>query len=239
MGSSTQPMPALPSAGPLFTPAQQPAPAMQTGQSGQGAVPPEPPLAEEPAAPTPERPRRKALYGVAAVAALVVALGAPTADRYLFYKSGQPTDIVHVAEPGGEVTFNHVSWQASVERFVPPAGTVVDPGKQWLKAVITRKAVDADGAQLIGPPELQFEDLRGRRWQVEISDDKKVPLENHEIGRPYPYEALAIVPADVADEVRLRLRPSTYRADTPTSELMRPATEEEMELQNHLLLFKR
>ncbi|WP_084964120.1 hypothetical protein [Thermoactinospora rubra] len=223
VGSSTQPMPALPSAGPL--PGNQP-PAPPSGEQPPGA-----------GGPTPPKKGRPVLMGVAAVAALVLAVGLPTADRYIFYKSGQPSDIVHVVSPGQAVSFEHVSWKAVFGPMDPPEGATPDPVRQWMKVTVTRTALDSDGSVLSGTPELAFKDRAGRNWKVEVVQDN-TPTDPHEIGKPYTIEAAGVVPKDVADEVELHLRPNTtYRMDTPTEDLMKPRTPEEQEKAKHKDVF--
>lgn len=200
VGSSTQPLPALPSAGPL--PPRQP------------AAPP-----EEPTATPPPRRRRTLLYGLGTLAAFLIGIGAPTVDSYLIFKGGRPDDKVHLVPPGQSYTFEHVTWKAAIEPLDDPVGTTpTGPTKEWVKITIDRTAVDKDGTVLTGKPELQVKDRRDRAWQVEVDDD--LPAE-HEIGKTYTMNAFGVVPTGLAKEVELVLRPSGYRKDTPTEDLFR------------------
>lgn len=216
---ATQPFPALPGTRPL--PPRAPNPT--------GGV----------ADPPPRRPRTL-LMGVAAVVALVLAAGAPTVDAYLFYRGGQPSDIVHTVAAGKEKTFEHVSWQAAIEAMKAPQPT--PPGRQWMKIVVTRKGVDATGIRLTGRPELELRDRAGRAWAVEITEDD-VAIDDAVVGKPYTYTAHAVVPEGVAGEVELRLRPdTTYRSDTPTDQLLAvPTDPAEREKAKHkdVLVFRR
>ncbi|MFI6293527.1 hypothetical protein ACIBEJ_18190 [Nonomuraea sp. NPDC050790] len=224
-GSSTQPIPAIPSAGPL--PPRPPQPPW---------TPPE----ETPPATPPRRPRRL-LLGVAAVAALIAAFGAPTVDRYLFYKSGRPSPTVHLVEPGQTLTYEHVSWKSAIEPTkAPPGSRHNTPDKQWLKITVIRSATDETGAVLTAKPELSLKDAGGRMWKAEIYEDD-LPADKHEVGKEYSYLALAVVPATVGEEVQLNLEPNiTYRSDTPTKKLM-DVSEEDMEKsrRNDVIVFRR
>ncbi|NUP01946.1 MAG: hypothetical protein HOW59_28885, partial [Nonomuraea sp.] len=229
-GGSTQPIPVVPAGEP-----PQPAPAF--------TPPPRPPAApeNEQATPPPRRPRTL-LLGVGAVVALVLAVGVPSADRYLFYKSGQPDDIVHVVPRGQELAFEHVAWKSTIENMATPQTSTrtTAPDRQWLKIVITRKATDDTGTVLTAKPELRVHDKQDRTWQVEYMEDS-VPPEKGEIGRPYTYTAVAVVPKAVAGEVELHLRPdTTYRSDTPTEKLFEIKPEdEEKNKKKDVLVFRR
>ncbi|MEV4891009.1 hypothetical protein AB0K48_16620 [Nonomuraea sp. NPDC055795] len=225
-GSSTQPIPAIPSAGPL--PPRPPQP------------PWTPPEETPPAAAPPPRPRRL-LLGIGAVVALVVALVVPTADRYLFYKSGRPSPTVHLAGPGQTLTYEHVSWKSAIEPATAPPGSRHNtPDKQWLKITVTRSATDDTGAVLTAKPKLTLKDAAGRAWMAEIYEDN-TPTEKHEVGKEYSYLAMAVVPAAVGKEVQLNLEPDiTYRMDTPTEKLFE-ANEEDTEKsrRNDVIVFRR
>ncbi|WP_157254763.1 hypothetical protein [Nonomuraea typhae] len=225
VGSSTQPIPAIPSAGPL------------------PPRPPQPPWTppEETAQETPPAKPRRLLVGVGAVVALVVALGAPTVDRYLFFKSGRPSETVHLVQPGQTLTYEHVSWKSAIEPTTAPPGSRHNtPEKQWLKITVTRSAADGTGAVLTGKPELTLKDTRGRTWKAEIYEDD-TPTEKHEVGKAYDYRALAVVPTAVGKEVQLNLKPNiTYRADTPTADLMKITPElTEKSRRNDVIIFRR
>ncbi|WP_431899368.1 hypothetical protein [Nonomuraea sp. bgisy101] len=226
-GSSTQPLPAVPSAGPLPPrPSQPPAqpPAQPSGASG---PPAEPPAAAAGAQP-PKRPRLL-LQGVGAIVALAVAVGVPTYDRFLLFKGGQPDDRIHAVPAGQHITFEHVTWKVSYGTMQPPAGSKHNtPDKQWLKIDITRKAVDKDGAQLTGQPDVRLKDRAGRAWQLETLEDK-APID-HVVGESYVTTKVAVVPSAVAKEVELELRPSSYRSDTPTKDLLKSTGDDNLDI---------
>ncbi|WP_127939459.1 hypothetical protein [Nonomuraea polychroma] len=177
---------------------------------------------------------------MSALVAFVLAMAIPTGDQYLFYKSGQPDDVVHEVPKGQEKAFEHVSWKTSIEPMVPaPSNTT--PDKQWLKITITRKALDDTGKVLTAKPELFLRDKQERTWQVEVMEDNTPVGEDGVVGRPYSYIAGAVVPKAVADEVELHLRPNTtYRSDTPTEKLLEIKPEEEEKTKHKdVLVFKR
>ncbi|MFG1709116.1 hypothetical protein ACFLIM_38590 [Nonomuraea sp. M3C6] len=232
---ATQPLPAVPGTG-ATSPNPGPRP------PSPAFAPPPPPENPAPAeqAPPPRRPRTL-LLGVGAVAAFVLAVGAPTADQYLFYKSGQPDDILHVVPAGQEQVFEHLAWKSSIAPMEPvPAGTT--PDKQWLKITITRKATDDTGTKLTAKPELELRDKQERAWKVEVTEDN-VAIDDGQVGKPYTYIAGAVVPKAVAGEVELHLRPdTTYRSDTPTEKLFEvPTDPAEIEKAKHkdVLVFRR
>ncbi|MFE3454830.1 hypothetical protein ACFXJ8_38500 [Nonomuraea sp. NPDC059194] len=211
VGSSTQPLPVVPSAGPL--PQRPPQPPVPPSEPPTGAT-------EAPQAPPPKRPRLL-LQGIGAVAALAVAIGAPTFDHYLEYKTIQRDSTIHAVAAGQEITFEHVTWKVSYATMQAPAGTKHNtPDKQWLRIDITRKAVDKDGAQLTGQPEVLLKDSAGRAWELETLDDKSPA--DHVVGESYVTTKVAIVPSVVAKEVELELRPNSYRSDTSIKDLMKP-----------------
>ncbi|MGW3351415.1 hypothetical protein ACWDA3_49645 [Nonomuraea rubra] len=204
------------------------------------APPPAGGTAEGQAAPPPRRPRT-VMLGVSAVVALLVGVGAPTVDAFLFYRSGQPADIVHVVEAGKELTFEHVSWKAQLETMDPPQPTA--PERQWMKITITRKGVDDTGIRLTAKPELELRDREGRSWQVEVTEDNVALDDDAEVGKAYTYNAVAVVPKTVAAQVELHLRPNTtYRSDTPTDKLFAVPTdpaEQEKAKHKDVLVFRR
>jgi hypothetical protein len=189
--------------------------------------------------PAPRKPRTL-LLGVSALVAFLLAVGIPTGDQYLFYKSGQPDDIVHEVPKGQEMAFEHVSWKASIEPMAAPQGSTGAADRQWLKVTITRKALDDTGKVLTGQPELSFEDKQDRAWKVLIAEDE-VTGRDMEVGKSYTYLAGAVVPKAVAGEVELHLRPNTtYRSDTPTEKLLQIKPEEgEKAKHRDVLVFKR
>lgn len=259
VGGATQPLPVVPGGpgnpfaapgGPANPPSAPGGTAHPSAAPGGGApptvpspafTPPQPPEAPSPAAeePTPRKPRTL-LLGVSALVAFVLALGIPTGDHYLFFKSGQPDDIVHEVPKGQEKAFEHVSWKTSIEPMVPaPSNTT--PDKQWLKITITRKALDDTGKVLTAKPELFLRDKQERTWQVEVMEDNTPVGEDGVVGKPYSFTAGAVVPKTVAGEVELHLRPNTtYRSDTPTDKLLEIKPEEEEKAKHKdVLVFKR
>ncbi|WP_433512995.1 hypothetical protein ACQP2T_56685 [Nonomuraea sp. CA-143628] len=236
MDTSTQPIPAIPSAGPLPRPSVPPLP----------VVPPPP---EEPAAPVaaevpvavappPPRRRRPVLTALGAVAALVVAVGATTYDRYHVYlvRSGQsPAKQEQVVPAGQSVTVKHVSWKATMEAVPQIPGSKPQPGSAYIKIEIARSAVDADGAvKTAKPKDLFVTDRQGRTWVALVGNDT-TPAEKMEVGESYQMTAYARVPPAQAAEVELLLTPSNYRSDIPTAQLMTAKTEPELDV----LRFKR
>ncbi|MEV0349397.1 hypothetical protein AB0H88_26790 [Nonomuraea sp. NPDC050680] len=256
MDTSTQPIPAIPSAGPLPRPSVPPLPAVPPP-----AVQPPSPLepapfagpvtaevpvaaelpvvAEVPVAVTPPpRRRRPVLAALGAVAALVVALGAMTYDRYHVYlvRSGQiPAKQEQVVQAGQSVTVKHVSWKSTMETVPQIPGSKPQPGSAYVKIDISRSAVDADGQfKTAKPKELFVTDRQGRTWVALVGDDT-TPAEKMEVGEPYQMTAYARVPAAQAAEVELLLTPSNYRSDVPTNQLMTAKTEPDLDV----LRFKR
>ncbi|GAB3153153.1 hypothetical protein [Microbispora hainanensis] len=215
----------------------QPFPALRTNrQPPPGALAPAPPSAEPPAEPPrvppaevpaevsagvsavePTAPRRRTgLLVGGTVLSVVLAVGGPTVFGYQAYKYGRPDDIVHTVQPGQAGVWQHVSWRATVEKIKDPTGKPERSDRQWLKIVITRTALDAEGAIRHGAPaEVKFTDRAGRTWQVELVNDETPPdVKDNKIGTPYRLEMMGVVPPPVADEVEVALRPSTYR-DVP------------------------
>ncbi|MER6951756.1 hypothetical protein ABT294_47845 [Nonomuraea sp. NPDC000554] len=221
----TQPIQALPSAGPL-PPSTPPPP------------PPGPPTAETAA--QPPRRSRTLLLSVGAVAALVLGIGAPTVDRYIFFKSGRQTETRHEVQPGQSLTFEHVTWKSVIEPMETPQGSQHNtPDRQWLKITVTRTAADDTGAVLTAKPALTVQDPQQRTWQVEVVEDD-IPPEKNEVGKAYTYTAAAVVPKAVANEVQLHLKPDiTYRNDTPTDKLMQVNLEDSAKKRNDVLIFRR
>ncbi|MEU7742085.1 hypothetical protein [Nonomuraea sp. NPDC049158] len=186
----------------------------------------------------PPRRRRPVLTALGAVAALVVALGATTYDRYHVYlvRSGQiPAKQEQVVPAGQSVTVKHVSWKSTMETVPQVPGNKPQPGSAYVKIDITRSAVDKDGEfKTARPKELFVTDRQGRTWVALVGDDT-TPAEKMEVGEPYRMTAYARVPAAQAAEVELLLTPSNYRSDIPTAQLMTAKTEPELDV----LRFKR
>ncbi len=147
---------------------------------------------------------------------------AQTYDGYLFYDQ-QTTEATKeiVVAAGQAATVNNVEWKASIKPFKPEGNGGYGPEVTWLQVDITKKAVDESSATLTAlPSELRLEDRAGRTWAVEIASDAERPTDRLEVGKEYKITAGAIVPTAVANEVELMLRPSNYRSDTPTDQLL-------------------
>ncbi|MGI5161498.1 hypothetical protein [Microbispora sp. CA-102843] len=222
---STQPFPALRTNRQPPPAALAPAsPSVEAPARPPAEVPQEPPtVSQEPPAVSPEPQavstapaRRTGLLAGGAVLSVVLAVGAPTLFGYQAYKYGRPDDTVRVVQPGQAGVWQHVSWQATVEKIKDPTGKPERSDRQWLKIVATRTALDAEGAIRHGEPaEVTFTDRAGRTWQVEMMNNETPPdVKDNKIGTPYRLEMMAVVPPSVADEVEVVLRPSTYR-DVP------------------------
>ena len=85
----------------------------------------------------PPRRRRPVLAALGAVAALVVALGAMTYDRYHVYlvRSGQiPAKQEQVVQAGESVTVKHVSWKSTMETVPQIPGSKPQPGSAYVKS---------------------------------------------------------------------------------------------------------
>jgi hypothetical protein len=189
-------------------------------------------------APAVRRRGRTILVVVAAVALLALAVGLPTLDSYLTYKADRPDDIVHVVEPGQPLAFEHVSWQANVSRFeVLPEGLApATAGRTWMQIIVTRVALDTEGAQRSYEPTLEMRDAEGRGWRVEITGtDVPLEAEDNKVGVEYRYNAISLVPEPVAERVELYLRPSVSRRDQPAAEVLQPTEESNLDV----LRFKR
>ncbi|MEU8178324.1 hypothetical protein AB0C14_36115 [Microbispora hainanensis] len=233
----------------------QPFPALRTNrQPPPGALAPAPPSAEPPAEPLrvppaevpadePTAPKRRTgLLVGGTVLSVVLAVGAPTVFGYQAYKYGRPDDIVQTVQPGQAGVWQHVSWRATVEKIKDPTGKPERSDRQWLKIVITRTALDAEGAIRHGAPaEVKFTDRGGRTWQVELVNDETPPdVKDNKIGTPYRLEMMGVVPPPVADEVEVALRPSTYRdvPDQSAEDFVKDAFTSTESL-DHVLRFRR
>ena len=199
----------------------------------------EPPTVEVPAAVAPPpRRRRPVLTALEATAALVVALGALTYDRYHVYlvRSGQASPKQEqVVQSGQSVTVKHVTWKSTLETVQQLPGDKPQPGAAYIKIDIVRSAVDADGAvKTAKPADLFVTDRQGRTWVALVGEDT-TPAEKMKIGEPYRMTAYARVPPAQAGEVELLLTPSNYRSDIPTDKLMTTKTEPDVDV----LRFKR
>ncbi|WP_405395335.1 hypothetical protein [Microbispora hainanensis] len=251
---STQPFPALrtnrqPPPGalaPAPSSAEPPAEPPRMPPRMPPRVPPAAAPAEVPAEVSPEEPaapkRRTGLLVGGTVLSVVLAVGAPTAFGYQAYRYGRPADIVQTVQPGQAGVWQHVSWRATVEKIKDPTGKPERSDRQWLKILITRTALDAEGAIRHGAPaEVKFTDRAGRTWQVEKVNDETPPdVKDNKIGTPYRLEMMGVVPPPVADEVEVVLRPSSYR-DVPdqSAEDFVKAAFSSTERDDHVLRFRR
>ncbi len=202
-------------------------------------LPPPPGNARPPAGTPPKKPRTL-LLGVGAVVALLIGVGAPTVDAYIYYKGGRPDETPHVVERGQALTFGHVSWKAAVEPMEAPKDSNPAPDRQWLKITVTRAAVDDDGAVMTAQPQLSMHDKQGRSWQTSIMESN-VPTDKNPVGKPFTYTFASLVPKNVSDEVELHLEFSTtYRQDTPTEKLLEITPElEAAAKRKDVLVFRR
>ncbi|GIH29057.1 hypothetical protein Aph01nite_73670 [Acrocarpospora phusangensis] len=204
-GYSTQPFPII--AAPLAT--ARPAPVAPAA-----APEPEPPAA--PAQASPRRRGRRVLLVLALLLAIVLAVGAPGWFAYSTYKKGRPDDRLHTVPAGQPGTWQHVSWTAVAEPMPDPTGQPTPPDRQWMKIVITRTALDGEGAiRHDKPVDVTLRDRAGRTWRTEeLSNETPLSTAENVVGQAYKIEMVGIVPTPVAGEVEVHLRPSTYR-DVP------------------------
>ncbi|MBG0827577.1 hypothetical protein HS041_07350 [Planomonospora sp. ID67723] len=258
-GVSTQPFPAVPAA-PLPRPAapcrpQEPAGAGAVGTGIGTAVgtglPPDARAGtdapEEPAPPAgvavPRRRRTAPLAG-AALLAVALAVAIPAWENYLFYRSGNPAYRIHPVAPGGAGTLMNVSWRAEVEPAdsLPGLGAA-KPGRKWLKITVTRTSLNAEGVLRRADPVIEVRHPDGRAWRTEIAGNDLPPeAAEHRIGTAYRYDAISLVPGDVAGQVEVRVIPSTLRVplrEESTAELFERAGTEQVEPQDQVLLFRR
>ncbi|GGT39958.1 hypothetical protein ACFFV7_40360 [Nonomuraea spiralis] len=214
-GSSTQPLPAI-------RPGMPAPPPQQTQPHGGG--PSEPPAGgPRQNAPQPKR-SRLILVAVGAAVASVVAMGLNAYDGYGFYDTtvtdGIETKVIAVAPGQAGKVFN-IEWKAALTPTPAPPGSKHGAEVTWLKVDITQKLLDEANATMIAPPDkARLEDRSGRTWTVEFDPGDR-PTDRLELGKEYRIEGLAIVPAQVANEVELSFRTSDYRSDTPTQDFFK------------------
>ncbi|WP_433499502.1 hypothetical protein ACQP1K_03935 [Sphaerimonospora sp. CA-214678] len=256
-GDSTQPFPALRSTPLASLPSRGgPSPAMPSSPESPPAEPPSAgspftgPSPAEPAAPadpssgggkTGRGRRRTALLGVGAALSLALSIGVPTWFGYTVYTYARPSDQVHLVEPGRSATWQHVSWQARLEKIPDPTGKPDTSDRQWMKAVVTRAAVDGEGAIRHGSPEVRLTDESGRIWLMEeLSNETPADTEENKVGTPYRLELVGVVPPPVADQVEILLRPSISRSVPGQSveDMMKESVKTE-EKPDHVLRFLR
>ncbi|MBG0813774.1 hypothetical protein [Planomonospora sp. ID82291] len=267
-GSSTQPFPAVPTpplprraaptaGGPAPTPGG-PAPvtaAAPAAASAAGLAAPPPvsrPDASEtceetpPAAGTavPAPRRRTALRFGGLLVAVALAVGIPTWEGYGFYRSGIPALRFHIVEPGDSGTLMHVAWRAEVEPAdsLPGLGKA-KPGRKWLKITVSRTSLNTEGVIRRGEPTIKAVHPDGRSWQVLIADnDLPLEVKEHKVGTAYRYNAVSVVPQEVADEVEVHVVPSTIRVpleEESVEQLFKRAGTEKTEPRDRVLLFRR
>jgi hypothetical protein len=160
------------------------------------------------------RGRRRALLGSGAFLSVAAAVAFPAWFAYGVYQYGRPSDHVHIVKPGQAATWQHVSWRVGLAPIPDPnQGTKPDPTRQWMKIVVTRTALDAEGAIRHGSPDVKLTDSSGRTWLAEVVNDTTPPdTADNKIGTKYQIDLMGVVPPSVADEVEVLLRPSTYRS---------------------------
>ncbi|MFI6501997.1 hypothetical protein [Nonomuraea typhae] len=219
VGSSTQPIPAIPSAGPLPQRHRQPPEPPPPPPSSTPEPEPEPEPA--PAAPAPRR--RPMLRALLAAAMVAVAVGAITYDRYDLYekRTGKREIVqVHQVKAGQPITIKHMTWRASFGTIeAMPDGKKAEQGSVYMKIDITRTPADQQGTvKTAKPTELKLEDRKGRSWTT-VFDDSRAE-EELQVGKESTLIAYARVPEAQAAEVDLLLRPSNYRSDIPTDKLL-------------------
>ncbi|WP_449062383.1 hypothetical protein [Planomonospora algeriensis] len=176
--------------------------------------------------------------------AVALAVGIPTWEGYSFYRTGIPALRFHVVEPGGSGTLMRVAWRAEVEPAdsLPGLGKA-KPGRKWLKITVSRTSLDTEGVIRRGDPTIKAVHPDGRSWQVLISDnDLPLEVKEHKVGTAYRYNAVSVVPQEVADEVEVHVIPSTIRVpleEESVEQLFKRAGTEKTEPQDQVLLFRR
>ncbi|GIH73042.1 hypothetical protein [Sphaerimonospora thailandensis] len=248
---STQPFPAL-RATPLAASPSHGAPP-PVGPAAVDTPPAEPPEVPGPAAEPPpaqlpspgdvpeRKPRRTALLWSGAALSVALAVGLPGLFGYNVYKYGRPSDVIQIVDPGKAAGWQHVSWQATLEKISDPTGKPDTSDRQWMKAVVTRTALDSEGAIRHGSPKVRLTDDSGRIWFMEETDNETPPdTIDNKIGTPYRIELLGTVPVSIADEVELLVRPSSYRSvPGQSAEDFTKAAFSSEEKDDHVLRFRR
>jgi hypothetical protein len=172
------------------------------------APPPHPTRKEMP------RGRRRALLGSAAFLSVAAAVAFPAWFAYGVYQYGRPSDHIHTVKPKQAATWQHVSWRVAlwpIDNLDPSAKP--DPSRQWMKVVVTRTALDGEGAIRHGAPKVELTDNAGRTWVTEVVNDATpTDTAGNKIGAPYRIELMGVVPSAVSKEVDVLVRPSTYRS---------------------------
>ncbi|MFI6922039.1 hypothetical protein ACIBIZ_19010 [Nonomuraea spiralis] len=200
-----------------------PAPPPQQTQPHGGGPSEPPPSGPRQGAPQPKR-SRLILVAVGAAVASVVAMGLNAYDGYGFYDTtvtdGIETKVIAVAPGQAGKVFN-IEWKATLTPTPAPQGSKHGAEVTWLKVDITQKLLDEANATMIAPPDkARLEDRSGRTWTVEFDPGDR-PTDRLELGKEYKIEGLAIVPAQVANEVELSFRTSDYRSGTPVQDFFK------------------
>ncbi|MEZ0073029.1 hypothetical protein [Planotetraspora sp. GP83] len=243
---STQPFPALRGT----RPATMPPPIVQPSPTPPPPAPPDiqqPDVQASPAEPPAAghavtlRGRRTALLGAGALVAVVLAVGLPGWFGYRVFQYGQPEDQIHTIQPGQAGTWQHVSWQVTLERIPDPTGKPATSDRQWMKVVATRTALDGEGAIRHGAPEVRLTDRSGRIWLTQgVHDETPPDTTDNKVGTPYRIELMGVVPPSVAGEVQVLLRPSSARSvpGQSVADMMKDSVESE-EKMDQVLRFLR
>ncbi|MEU6718816.1 hypothetical protein ABZ897_45750 [Nonomuraea sp. NPDC046802] len=196
---------------------------------------------EEPPAARPKRRRRTLLVAAGAVVLALVTTAAQSFDGYIVYaknKEGMETRLVDVPRGQSGKVYN-IEWKAVLSPMKAPPDSKHSPDVAWLKVDISQKVLDERYATMTGAPiDARLNDQSDRTWVVELAKDDDYPTDKLEVGKEYKFLGAAVVPASVAGQVELSFRPSTYRSDTPTEELL---TRENIEKEpsTDVLWFKR
>jgi len=173
--------------------------------------PPAPP--PPPARKKMSRGRRRALLGSGAILSVAAAIAFPLWFAHGVYEYGRPPDHIHTVQPKQAATWQHVSWRVALWPIQnPDPSATPDPSRQWMKVVVTRTALDAEGAIRHGTPDVKLTDAAGRTWLAQLVNDT-TPTETAEnkVGTPYRIELMGVVPTSVSKRVDVLLRPSIYR----------------------------
>ncbi|WP_433250950.1 hypothetical protein ACQPYK_05065 [Streptosporangium sp. CA-135522] len=188
--------------------------------------------------------RRTALRVSGAILAVVLAMGIPTWDGYLFYRTGNPAYQVHTVAAGGAGTLMNVSWKVRVEQADSlPGARPIKAEQEWLKITVTRTSLNAEGVLRRGEPTIKVKHPDGRTWQAQIvNTGLPVEVKDHKIGTGYDYDVISLVPKKIAGEVEVEVLPSTIRVpleEESVEDLFKRVGTEKTEPQDQVLLFRR
>lgn len=275
-GPSTQPFPAVPAAPPSLPAPPVPGPGepREAGGTSAGAREAGPPAAagtvpgprasgedaparEETA---PARRRTASRIGavsllaalvvvVAAVVAVTLAPGIPVRNDHRPRHGDVSASRVHVVAPKGTGVLMNVAWRVGVEQAdALPATRPAGPGLRWLRITVTRTSLNAEGVARRAAPGIEVRHPDGRSWQAEIvRDGLPAAVGDHLIGAEYAYEAISLVPREVAGVVEVQVTPSAARMpledrlslkEDPVEMFARPDAARP-EPQDRVLLFRR